>query len=225
MTRSSSGRQRKGRTCWTVPAAYTKGVRKDHGPFQEPLELLKDTFLKVSLCALPRGSVLELLFMQLGVLLWRAVCIFLPVLLYTAARPEDLGSGKHTHNFMGAFQGGQTLEGSCPRSGALLGVPHVSISTLGSHPCRGLHLKLQEKQHQTQIDTLVVSSLSVVEGLVVCREVLHPVCPCKLATQISLYPSRPLPSSPCDLGTKVSLYSLAGFPDFSSYQHNETISS
>lgn len=46
MTRSSSGRQRKGRTFWTVPAAYTKGGRKDHGPFKEPLELFKDTFLK-----------------------------------------------------------------------------------------------------------------------------------------------------------------------------------
>lgn len=27
------------------------------------------------------------------------------------------------------------------------------------------------------------------------------------------------------LGTKLSLYPLAGFPDFSSYQHNEKISS
>lgn len=70
-----------------------------------------------------------------------------------------------------------------------------------------------------------VSSLSGVEGLAVCCEVLHPVCPCKLEAQISLYPSSPLPSSSCDLGTKVSLYSLAGFPDFSSYQHNEKISS
>lgn len=87
---------------------------------------------------------------------------------------------------------------------------------IGSHPRRGLHLELQENQHQTPIDALVVSSLGGVEGLVVCCEVPHPVCPCKLETQISLYPSRPLPSSSCHLGTKVSLYSLAGFPDFSS---------
>lgn len=139
--------------------------------------------------------------------------------------PRTLAAGSTRTALLVFFMAAKLLNAHAHNlGGALPGIPHVSISTLGSHPCRGLHLTLQEK-HQAQIDTSVVSSLSVVEGLVVCSEVLHPVCPCKLETQISLYPSRPLPSSSCDLGTKVSLYALAGIPDFSSYQHNEKISS
>lgn len=46
---------------------------------------------------------------------------------------------------------------------------------------------------------------------------LHPVCPCMLETQISLYPSSPCPLLHASVWTKVSLYFLADCPDFSSY--------
>lgn len=69
------------------------------------------------------------------------------LLLWTAAYHRDGGSRGHAQLCWCFTWPRSDSSMLMPTIWDLLGIPHVSISTLGSHPCKGLHLKLQERQH------------------------------------------------------------------------------